>query len=349
MKKAAKIDLMLFRAYPHDCFVRLCLSDVKTFAAFLRYCGKVAPINLLDLNSLCCLNSATVDGKLEERIGDLRFSARFKQGGQPVEVFIFLEHQSAPDPHIPFRLLEYIVDAYRQFLADLRNGDKNRVNYGRFPYPLAIILYNGAKPWKGALRMRDLICQTDGVDSAVLDFPIHLIDVARLSLENDIDDPALRILLEALQAAAQGRMKTRYESIAETFAYLKGDLRAQYLLDGFAHYAGSLCRPKRWLEIARKMMCRLFGDKEGNAMADTIIDEMLAKGEAKGEAKGKAEGKAEGKIESILSVLGVRFGSVPKPVAKAVEKCTDVEKLEKLVVAAVTCGDMKDFKRKLGL
>ncbi len=189
--------------------------------------------------------------------------------------------------------------------------------------------------------MRDLICRTTGADPAVLDFPIHLIDTARLSINDDMDDPALRILLEALQAGAQGTMQHRYETIMRTFTSMGNDLRARYLLGGFFHYAGALCHPARCFEIAKNMAYRLFGVTEGNKMANTFLDEMLEKGEAKG--------KAEGKIEAILSVLGVRFGSVPEPVVTALEKCTEVERLDKLVLAAVTCTDIGDFQQRLGL
>ncbi len=328
-------DAKLFHAHPHDCFVRLGLSDARTFASLLGLCGQTKPFAAVDVESLRCLNSDTVNGKLEERIGDLRFLARFKGTGAPAEVFIFLEHQSTPDGLIPFRLLEYIVGAYRQFITALGNEGIGGENSARFPYPLAIVLYHGIRPWKGPLRMPDLLGAAPGVNAAVLDFPIHLIDVARLPLDAITDDYALRILLEALQAAAEGTMNYRYESIIQLFTPLRGDLRVRRLFDGFIHYAAYLGKPARWVEMAKRMMFRLFAQQEAQEMADTIYDEYVEIGMAKG------------KVETILSILRLRFVSVPEPVVKKLEQSGDVAKLDALALTAVTCADVDEFSRKL--
>ncbi len=333
-------DAKVFHAHPHDCFVRLCLRDARTFASLLRICRRVKPFDAVDPDTLRCLNSDTINGKLEERMGDLCFSARFKGTDQPVEVFIFLEHQSAPDGLIPFRLLEYIVGAYRQFIATPDADGSGKIIPGRFPYPLAIVLYHGGKPWKGPLRMPDLIGAAPGVKTAVLDFPMHFIDVARLPVDRITDDFALRILLEALQAASQGTLDSRYESIMQLFPSLRHDSRVRQLFDGFIHYAAYLGKPARWIELAKRTMFRLFEPQEAEKMADTIYDEYVEIGVAKG--------KAEGRAEVVSSILLLRFGAIPEPVAVALQQCGDVAKLGALAITAVTCRNIDEFMQQLG-
>ncbi|MDR2643219.1 MAG: Rpn family recombination-promoting nuclease/putative transposase, partial [Planctomycetaceae bacterium] len=82
--------------HPHDLLSRRILFDVELFASLLENyeCGgDTSIIKLLDLSSLQCESPVTVDSKLREVRGDLRFSTKFKDGGYS-NVFLFFEHQS---------------------------------------------------------------------------------------------------------------------------------------------------------------------------------------------------------------------------------------------------------------
>ncbi|MDR1533941.1 MAG: Rpn family recombination-promoting nuclease/putative transposase, partial [Planctomycetota bacterium] len=68
-----------------------------------------------------------------------------------------------------------------------------------FPYPLAVVLYHGKNPWSGPLKMSELIEGTPGLPGEILDFPIFLIDLAKIPPGEIRGCPALRALLLALR------------------------------------------------------------------------------------------------------------------------------------------------------
>jgi predicted transposase YdaD len=64
--------------------------------------------------------------------------------------------------------------------------------------------------------------------------------------------------------------------------------------------------------------------------------EGFAEGLSRGKTEGKIEGKIEGEARAILAVLTARRLEIPEDVRTAVLACTDLEKLDAWVKAAVT-------------
>ncbi len=171
-------------AKPHDALVRYFLGDTKLAADFLHNYLPPALETKLEWGSLVPEPVETVAKDLNRRIGDLRYSARFKGGGAELNVCVMVEHQSKPDSLMSFRMMEYICAAYQQRVSAFRDGT-------RFPYPLAVVLHHGKKPWKQIPPMRDLITIPPGLDTDILNFPIHLIDLAAIPLEELRGHPAI--------------------------------------------------------------------------------------------------------------------------------------------------------------
>lgn len=72
-----------------------------------------------------------------------------------------------------------------------------------------------------------------------------------------------------------------------------------------------------------------------------------ARGQAEGRAEGRIEGRAEGKIEarveSILTVLRGRGLEVPEEVRAAIGACTDLDRLDAWLQAAVTAASAREL------
>ncbi len=171
-------------AHPHDLLVRHFLVEPDLTADLLTHYVDPKIVDLLDLDGLRCESPVNIDKNLDELIGDLRFSTTFKQSDKPTDVFVFFEHQSKQDRMIPFRLLEYIVKSYRKHL-NAGDGVKS------FPYPIAVVLYHGTRPWSTLPSMADLIDSVPGVDTNILNIPIHLIDLATIPLDKLKGHPAV--------------------------------------------------------------------------------------------------------------------------------------------------------------
>ncbi|MDO5554273.1 MAG: hypothetical protein Q4G68_10975 [Planctomycetia bacterium] len=77
----------------------------------------------------------------------------------------------------------------------------------------------------------------------------------------------------------------------------------------------------------------------------------VTRGLAQGHAQGREEGIEEGKLRqqrsSILVLLTERFGSVDAAIEEALAGKTDAGELQRLLLAAATCGSLDEFKTRL--
>jgi predicted transposase YdaD len=65
-------------------------------------------------------------------------------------------------------------------------------------------------------------------------------------------------------------------------------------------------------------------------IAETLINEGIAKGLAKGRDEGRVEGRVEAGVRSVLRVLAKRGLEVPGHVRQRIEACADPDELERL-------------------
>lgn len=340
---------------PHDRLVRHVLSEPDLMADVMGNYIDAVVVSQIDLSTLRCESPIDVDENLVQGIGDLLFSASLKTG-KPSAVFVFFEHQSKEDRLFIFRVLEYMVRAWRKYLDETGKTEF-------LPFPICILLYHGKKEWKAPLVLADLFEEIPGVDKDILKFPVQLIDISQIPIDQLKGHPANRALFEILQAASMGKLEERFEHAATQLVAVKNDKRTLGLLKVFSRYAMFLCRPPKIKEMLVRVLENFMDDTEARKMekswAAELINEGIEKGIiqgrmeglveglSKGEAKGRWEGEAKGKVEGILTFLEARFGKVPKPVRSAVTACTDLYELNALIRLAATCASMDEFKQEL--
>lgn len=315
------------RSRLHDTFVRHFLVAKDIAAELLQRHVDPTLVELLDLDQLICEATTDVDATLAEYIGDLRFSTCFRGSKRRLEVFIFLEHQSTQDEWIGFRLLCYIVRLFERRRAQLGTTKPGEA----FPYPVAVVLHHGKKPWKNLPRVPDLIQKVPGVKQDILDFPIHLIDLAVRPASEIEGSPALRALLHALQAAGAGELPQRIEQITSILAEPKQDRRVGEWMSALVHYAAGQCRFADAKTFFTRSFGKIFGAKEAEAMVLTSAQEL----------------RREGTAETILVFLEARFHTVPEAVKKAVLAEQKPRKLKSLARLAATCQTLDEFQSNL--
>ncbi len=358
--------------HTHDYLAKLYLGEPILFGDFLVNYGDPLLISRLNLRKLRREPADAVSGKLTERLGDLRYRCEFLGGRLPLEAFVFLEHQSTPQRHIPLRILGYLFDAYTNLLAQLKKG-------ALLPYPLAIVLYHGKMPWKGPLTMRELIGVPKGLNPFILDYPLLLVDVARMDPDRLKGSPVLRALLAALGASAHGDFEQRFPMIMENLATSEKNPLLRDRMDAMTHYAITRCHTRSSYRVVSSAYEQAFGMKEGNKMAKSLLEQLLDQGRAegmemtktlrdqlveKGRAegmemaktlrdqlveKGRAEGMEKGRVEGMeivaIKILSSRFDKVPASLEKMLKQVTDLEDLQRLAVLAATCESLAEFKR----
>jgi len=106
--------------------------------------------------------------RLRRRETDIVYKINFK--GDPIYIYILMEFQSSVKRFMALRILEYIVQFYRDLLKTYKLDFLPRV----FP----ILLYNGDARWTAPVSFRDLLSRQGGIPEKYLpDFTYYKIAV----------------------------------------------------------------------------------------------------------------------------------------------------------------------------
>ena len=152
----------------------------------------------LDFATLQKLSSEYVSDELLKRHGDAVWRVRLR--GRWLYLVVLLEFQSRDEPRMALRILTYTGLLYEELV---RNGV---VGVGeRLPAVLPVVLYNGARPWRSAREMQELIAAV-GPDLAPCQPAqrYHVVDERHLA-EDDLPSGNLMtsvVRLERIGAAA---------------------------------------------------------------------------------------------------------------------------------------------------
>ena len=93
--------------HPHDSLFRKTFSDPKEAESLLRSALPPEIRQTIHWNSLTLHHGSFVDDALRTSQTDLLFEVACGESREPVWLYLLLEHQSTPDPRMPFRLLKY--------------------------------------------------------------------------------------------------------------------------------------------------------------------------------------------------------------------------------------------------
>lgn len=122
--------------------------------------------------------------------------------------------------------------------------------------------------------------------------------------------------------------------------------------------------PQEILELILRYILGADVDKEGfnnriieiqqpetRIKAMTLADQFRLEGRLEGLQTGRQEGhqkgRREGLKEAILSNLVIRIGPVPEGLAEAVRQIVDLEQMQNLQRASVTCSSFEEFTKAL--
>ena len=135
--------------HPHDSFVKLALSDIKTAQVLLKRYLSPKLTKAIDFKTLESVKTSFIDTKFAKLESDVVFKATIKN--KPGYLYLLVEHQTTPDPMMPFRLVKYISRVIEQH-------QENHPNDKKLPFPVIapIILYNGKKPYLCSTNFFDL-------------------------------------------------------------------------------------------------------------------------------------------------------------------------------------------------
>src|SRR5690606_33673472 len=135
------------RGGPHDAFFRGIMANRDNAACEIRVKFSeefaAALSNRIHWQGLELMPTNFIHPDLRDRYGDLLFRTRLDD--RPAFIYILLEHQSSTDRFMAFRVLEYMVGIWRQYLADNHHTHERGSRPGRLPAIIPLVVHNSPR------------------------------------------------------------------------------------------------------------------------------------------------------------------------------------------------------------
>ena len=161
---------------PHDKGYKQLLTNKKTFLELIRTFVQEEWVNEIDEDGLLLVDKSFVLEDFSEKEADVVYRLRMKE--RDVIFYVLLELQSTVDFLMPFRLLQYMVQIWRETYNNTPKEERDRKDF-RLPAIVPAVLYNGKNSWTAKMNFREMLSNHKIFGGRVLDFNYILFDVNR--------------------------------------------------------------------------------------------------------------------------------------------------------------------------
>lgn len=162
----------------HDVGYRAILSNKKTFVELLKTFVKKDWANQVDESDLVRLDRSYVLQDFSEKESDIVYKLKIRDS--EVIFYCLLELQSTVDFMMPFRLLLYMTEIWRDILKNTEKKQTERKEF-RLPAIIPMVLYNGRNNWTACRSFKELLNGYELFSDNVVDFNYTLFDINRYS------------------------------------------------------------------------------------------------------------------------------------------------------------------------
>ncbi|WPZ19212.1 Rpn family recombination-promoting nuclease/putative transposase [Geobacillus subterraneus] len=154
----------------HDVGYKYLFSNKKVFLQLLNTFVKKEWIKKLDEQHLQKIEKSFILHDFIEKEADIIYEMKTEE--QDVYFYILLELQSSVDYSMPFRLLQYMYELWRDII---KNTDQREFKSKKFKLPVIvpIVLYNGQNKWTAPLAFKDYLFSATKKLSETQDFFQH--------------------------------------------------------------------------------------------------------------------------------------------------------------------------------
>ena len=303
----------------------------------------------IDFSRLVPLNRRFISDTLQEQESDMVFSVPFRRGSKTEEllIYILIEHQSTVDATMGIRVLLYMTQLWE---AQRRAWESEGVprSERRLHLILPIVFYTGEQRWNTPLTLAGIMDIPGELSRFVPTFDTLFLNVketdeARLTKTGHPLGWLLTVLQkENADKEAMQRALARAMSHFNTLDTLEAEQRQQaliYLLLLILHR-----RPAEEHEELVTVIDRHTDEMEVKTMAQSMAETLIEQGIE----QGIEHERRESTIRHILVVLKTKFSAdIVNVLTPALENITDVERLERLLPAAVEAQNPEAFARAL--
>jgi predicted transposase/invertase (TIGR01784 family) len=287
---------------PHDRLFHYVFSNPVHAAGELQMLLPSELSRRMDWSTLETLPTRLVDQTLAELRSDVLFRA--KLDGREVLLYLLLEHQSSPDPLMPFRLLEYVVKIWEQYLREHPGAHQ-------LPAIVPMVLHHSEWGWTAPTNLREMIDLDDDTFSLVAPhlptFELLLDDISKQKdeeLRGRAMSDLARLTLLCLRS-----LRTSPQPLTDLRRWFDLCLAVLNATDGTAAFS-ALASYILFTTETQRAELRAFARELGPKAEEVIMTgaQMLI-----------AEGRAEGEAKALLKLLHAKFGAVSEEVVTRVQ------------------------------
>jgi hypothetical protein len=289
---------------PHDALFRAIFENPEAVRGELQ---AVLPSPLKELIGLAVITR--VPGRFaDERFRGLETDALFRVGfeGQPPwYVYVLFEHQSQPDPLMPWRLLQYMVGVWARVMSE-------SVGQTRLPPILPVVLSNASQGWRGPRRLVEIIDAPDwlrrDLGAYIPDFRFVLDDLVEVppeALRQRSLSPFAKLGLWLMQTARdRARLEREFPAWQPLLEGVRGSPRELFRLLVYLRVVANMTTDEV-LALTRVQMGQPE-DREMITARDIWLSSLTPEWRKEVEAEAKLRGMEQG--EAIGRALGLQKG-----------------------------------------
>ncbi len=138
----------------HDRGYKLLLSSKHIFLEMIRSFVHRGWVNHIDEAHMIKVDKSFILPDFRGKEADLVYRVKIK--GREVIFYILIEMQSTVDVQMPWRLLLYQVEIWRQIMRDSPRKERERKGL-KLPAIVPLVLYNGSETWTAPLSFRSML------------------------------------------------------------------------------------------------------------------------------------------------------------------------------------------------
>ncbi len=159
---------------PHDTGYRYLFKSKKAFLQLIRSFIKHDWVQDVDETSLIYVDRSYILQDFQEKEADVVYQARLKD--RDIIFYVLMELQSTVDFLVPYRLLLYMQEIWRDILKNTPENETKKKGF-RLPLIVPMLLYNGSDRWTVPLTFRETLSSYEDFGEMAVNFRYHLFNV----------------------------------------------------------------------------------------------------------------------------------------------------------------------------
>lgn len=315
----------------HDRGYKFLLSSRRIFLQLLNTFVKQGWVEEIDEENMMLVNKSFILQDFKDKEADLVYKIKVKE--QEVIFYVLFELQSSVDYQMPYRLLQYMMELWREYLKDI---DANVAESKDFKLPVIVpmVLYNGANRWTACKSYKEYLRNSDIFGEYAVDFKYILLNV------NSYPDEELMELSNLISMVFLIDKTKDYGEMMATLKKMIEPLRKispeEFLM--FKHWLINIATSGMTIEQKKGVEEAVEDSEEVENMRynlERAITSEFEKIEFKLK-EAKVEGKAIMAQESICQYLEARLGVESQALQENIYTITDLDMLSRIMNRILT-------------